>query len=74
MKDSTKNGNGKNGGSKATADMNAAKMIAPYRIETGKGFRLKDYATANAIGNAIGKDKGEDLLKECSKKLNKKGW
>ena len=65
-----KNGNGKNGGSKSGSGMNAKVMIASYRIETGKGFRLKDYATANAIGNAIDKDKGDDLLKECSKKLN----
>lgn len=50
--------------------MKAAELIAPYRVERGNGFRLRDYATANAAGVAMGKDEGEDLLRECRKKLS----
>ena len=70
MKDILKNGTGKNGNGKSGIVVNARELIAPYRIERGRGFRLKDYATANAIGNAIDKERGEALLRECSRKLN----
>lgn len=48
----------------------AADSIAPYRVERGKGFRLKDYATESGIGSRIDKDHGEELLKLCSKRLS----
>nr|WP_298685522.1 PPK2 family polyphosphate kinase [uncultured Dongia sp.] len=51
-------------------ELRAADLITPYRIERGKGFRLKNYATANNVSSTLDKDKAEDLLKECSKKLS----
>ncbi|WP_374652444.1 polyphosphate kinase 2 family protein [Dongia sp.] len=56
--------NGKKNGRKGLAD-----HIAPYRVESGKGFRLKDFATAPGNGNA-GKAENEELLEACSKELN----
>ena len=51
-------------GRKAFAD-----LIAPYRVENGKGFRLKDYATAPGDGQAD-KTRNEELLAECGRELN----
>ncbi len=44
-------------------------LIAPYRVTTGKGFRLKDFPTS-PIDRAIDKDPNEALLKDCSKHLS----
>lgn len=46
-----------------------AELIAPYRIDNGKGFRLKDYATAPGA-SAADKERNSDLLAACSKQLN----
>ncbi len=46
-----------------------ADLIAPYRVTSGKGFRLEDFATAPS-GRAADKERNEDLLKECSKHLS----
>lgn len=48
--------------------LKASELIAPYRVERAKGFRLKNYAAKD--GHLIGKEDAEDLLKECSKKLS----
>jgi PPK2 family polyphosphate:nucleotide phosphotransferase len=57
-------GDAKNNARKGQGD-----LIAPYRVTSGKGFRLKDFATAPKNG-AIDKDRNEELLKECSKHLS----
>lgn len=45
-------------------------LLAPYRVTSGKGFRLKDFATS-PINGAIDNDRNEALLKDCSKQLSK---
>jgi PPK2 family polyphosphate:nucleotide phosphotransferase len=57
-------GDAKNNGRKELGD-----LIAPYRVTSGKGFRLKDFATAPGNG-AADKERNEELLKECSKHLS----
>lgn len=46
-----------------------AALIAPFRVDSGKGFHLKDFATAPAAG-AADKNVNEELLRDCSKELN----
>lgn len=57
------------GDAKDTGRKELADLIAPYRVISGKGFRLKDFATAPGNGNA-GKDRNEELLRDCSKHLS----
>ena len=54
----------KNNGRKALSE-----LIAPYRVTSGKSFRLKDCATA-PTGRAADKEQNEELLKTCSKHLS----
>lgn len=61
-------GDGKNNGRKVQ-QAKLADLIAPYRVASGKGFRLKDFATAPS-GRAADKERNEELLKECSKHLS----
>jgi len=44
-------------------------LTAPYRVTSGKGFRLRDCATA-PTGRAADKEQNEELLKTCSKHLS----
>lgn len=57
-------GDAKNNGRKALSE-----LIAPYRVTSGKSFRLKDCATA-PTGRAADKEQNEELLKTCSKHLS----
>ena len=56
--------NEKKNGKKSLSD-----LVAPYRVDSGKSFHLKDCATAP--GNNDGdKEKNGKLLEECSKRLS----
>lgn len=42
----------------------ARKFLAPYRVEEGKGFRLKDHDPGDTAGLALGKEEARALLEE----------
>ena len=46
------------------------KLLARYRIETGKGFHLKDYDPADTAGIEADKDAAAALLREGVKRLS----
>jgi PPK2 family polyphosphate:nucleotide phosphotransferase len=51
--------------------MKIDKLIAPYRIERGKGFRLKDISPGDTRGLDIDKDEARALLAEGTTRLTK---
>jgi PPK2 family polyphosphate:nucleotide phosphotransferase len=51
--------------------MKIDKLIAPYRIERGKGFRLKDIAPGDTRGLDIDKDEARAMLAEGTTRLTK---
>jgi PPK2 family polyphosphate:nucleotide phosphotransferase len=51
--------------------MKIDKLIAPYRIERGKGFRLKDIAPDDTRGLDIDKDEARAMLAEGTTRLTK---
>jgi PPK2 family polyphosphate:nucleotide phosphotransferase len=51
--------------------MKSDKLIAPYRIERGKGFRLKDIAPDDTRGLDIDKDEARAMLAEGTTRLTK---
>lgn len=46
------------------------KFIAPYRVASGRGFRLADYATRDPLSDKIDKDMAGDLLSAARKRLS----
>jgi PPK2 family polyphosphate:nucleotide phosphotransferase len=48
---------------------NAAKFVAPFKVTTGKKFRLADYSTGGTGGHDLTKDEGKALLEEGKVKL-----
>jgi PPK2 family polyphosphate:nucleotide phosphotransferase len=51
--------------------MKIDKLIAPYRIERGKGFRLKDIAPDDTRGLDIDKDEARAMLAQGTARLTK---
>jgi PPK2 family polyphosphate:nucleotide phosphotransferase len=48
---------------------NAAKFVAPFKVASGKKFRLADYPTDGMGGHDLTKDEGKALLEEGKVKL-----
>ena len=46
------------------------KFIAPYRVTSGRNFRLADFATRDPLSDKIDKNRAGDLLSDARKKLS----
>ena len=46
------------------------KLVSQYRIETGKGFHLKDHDPGDTAGLDLNKDAGAALLAESAERLS----